>query len=924
MLFVHGTLFYSIHTWAVAHFGWNIHNSFQIFGLATLGFVVPIRYPKQSLVLTFGLALLSYGLSLPHYLVPLAFGFMTRNLFGNTSSKDSKLSRSLLSSVIGFGFALWILQTNTHIEDWILWLGIIALSTSDFEKTTDKPNTADLFHAYLPQGLYGLLIGTMYSALWNYSIPFLETGPIHLFSAYLLSGIFVLLRMLVPETKQQWFEHIQALPLLAWPLLGYISVQAWDPEPILYGVIALSSGLCIVLNRKNWVGFFLGIGLHSLYSVDVNELWGLLVISGLWLLFSQSNKIQSLTAFCLVLFCVLTERGPIFTKLPFSMYRPLQQEETYDPTHVWWNRDGWFAVGNRKKLSKDVTKVKSSAVFSESRRLTYNIKPSKNEAELTRRISTLFPNVVQIAIFGDSSGQVNSTLGSLNTAQIYTQTTMPNLTKLIAESYPESKTNWLKPNRSLKSTNPTRLLSETPPLDLIIEVVPHPWPSAISTGLHQTHLYALGDALSANGVVAFILHLDQMPRDGLSILSKRIEQTFGHTLYGIPHDNIDSLLVLASNTALTYKRLGGDDNLEALGDFLVRTYPIKATSTEPLLPQHQPTTPFALLTELVDHIPDASTLWPTIPDASLAKIEELLENRKTYLATIKAGLNGNLQAIQQRTLPMELTNSLITPHLRSARKEISLAQAEGQSSTHWEEAKRYALTAQMISPTNVEPWLLLGDIALGEGFLEKAEEKYNGALNQNPTSVSALNGLARVAGLREDFEKMETLLIEAQQLELGNWIPQYNLATFYQQQGQSEKALQLLQSTLELPDGDNERTRIGLIEYYISQEEWTRGLLEVDRLIQQQQKPSGTLWFLRGRIHFGLELWEKAEVDFRKATLEDPQLHAARGSIGLIKIATGDLEGAAQAFRSTLRFDPNNDVARKNLQQVLSQMNSVE
>ena len=113
-----------------------------------------------------------------------------------------------------------------------------------------------------------------------------------------------------------------------------------------------------------------------------------------------------------------------------------------------------------------------------------------------------------------------------------------------------------------------------------------------------------------------------------------------------------------------------------------------------------------------------------------------------------------------------------------------------------------------------------------------------------------------------------------------------------------------------------------MIECFIAQEKWTRALLEVDRIIQTTETPSATLWFLRGRIHFGLELWDKAEVDFRKATLEDPQFHAARGSIGLIKIAQGDLEGAAQAFRSTLRFDPNNEVARQNLQRVLEQLSS--
>ncbi len=926
LLILHGALFYSLHCWAVAHLGWNIHHSFEIFGIATLGFLFPILFQKQTLVVMGILPLMAYGLSLHYQLLPLAFGFLARHLLFEPHSNPFKPSVPLFCLVLGFGVAFWLLGTNTHIGAWLLWVGSISLSVfSVGTANISEPKLNELSMNNITDGLYGLLIGTVFSAIWNYTLPTLEAGATHLYSAYLLIGTLgVLKAFFLPETKPKWFEYIQALPVFVWPFMGYASVQTWSPDAMLYGAIVLSSGLGVFLTSTNWYGCLLGISLHGLYSSDVNELWGLLILSGLWVLFSHSNKLPSVIVFGLMLFCTLTGRGPQLSTLPLSKYTTFPEGQTYDIAHVSWDRDGWFAVGTRQKMSKDVTKLSKSTVFTENRPLTYNIKASKNEATLTQKISQLFPDAVQIAILSDITGQVNTTLGAVNNAQIYTQTTMPDLTKLIAESYPKSKTHWLKPNRALQSTNPTQLLTQTPPLDLVIEVVPHPWQSTISTGLHPTHLKKMNEALSPNGVAAFIIHLDQMPRNGLSILSKRIEQTFAHTLYGIPNDNIDSLLVLASTTAITYEKLNGENNLEILGDFLLRTYPFKATIDAPLLAQEQPAIPFALLTELVDKIPDASLLWPNIPDVSLAQIEDQIENRKAYLATIKAGLNGNLQAIQQRALPMELTNSLIQPHLRSARKEIALAQAQGQSSRHWEEAKRYALTAQMISPNNVEPWLLLGDIALGEGFLERAEEKYTGALRQDPTSISALNGLARVAGLREDFETMEQLLIEAQQLELGNWIPQYNLATFYQQRGRSEKALQLLQSTLELPNGDNERTRIGLIEYYIAQEQWTRGLLEVDRLIQQQEKPSGTLWFLRGRIHFGLELWEKAEVDFRKATLEDPQLHAARGSIGLIKIATGDLEGAAQAFRSTLRFDPNNEVARKNLQQVLSQMNSAE
>ena len=72
-------------------------------------------------------------------------------------------------------------------------------------------------------------------------------------------------------------------------------------------------------------------------------------------------------------------------------------------------------------------------------------------------------------------------------------------------------------------------------------------------------------------------------------------------------------------------------------------------------------------------------------------------------------------------------------------------------------------------------------------------------------------------------------------------------------------------------------------------------------------------WFLRGRAHFGLREYETAEEDFRRAILADPKMDNARGAIGNCRIARGDLEGAAQAYRSALHFNPNNKAAKDNL-----------
>ena len=79
-------------------------------------------------------------------------------------------------------------------------------------------------------------------------------------------------------------------------------------------------------------------------------------------------------------------------------------------------------------------------------------------------------------------------------------------------------------------------------------------------------------------------------------------------------------------------------------------------------------------------------------------------------------------------------------------------------------------------------------------------------------------------------------------------------------------------------------------------------------------------WYLRGGI-FRFRTIRQAEQDFRRTILADNQHHRARGSIGLVKIAVGDLDGARQAFQSALLFDPNNEVVRQNLERLQLEMN---
>jgi tetratricopeptide (TPR) repeat protein len=220
----------------------------------------------------------------------------------------------------------------------------------------------------------------------------------------------------------------------------------------------------------------------------------------------------------------------------------------------------------------------------------------------------------------------------------------------------------------------------------------------------------------------------------------------------------------------------------------------------------------------------------------------------------------------------------------------------------------------MLAPNNPIPKGLLGEIAIGKGLPDLARTHFQAILDIDAQNIIAIHGMARISGLEGKTDEVERWLNEAVAQDAQNWRNHHNLGRFHQQQGTLDVAEKSLKKARSLAPKDSIETRLVLCELYLDQGEATRALLEIERVIKIDA--TAKAWFLRGRAYFDLESWAEAEDDFRRATLTDPQFHDARGAIGNVKIAQGDLEGAAQAFRTTLRFDPNNEAAQQNLKLV--------
>ena len=100
-------------------------------------------------------------------------------------------------------------------------------------------------------------------------------------------------------------------------------------------------------------------------------------------------------------------------------------------------------------MSKDVTILKND-IFVESVPITKDSRHWKNEVSFAEFVKNLLPDVGQIAILNDISGQVNSVLSETNNLQFTIFTPNTSLTRMVAQTYPDRKNSWLKPNRFLQ------------------------------------------------------------------------------------------------------------------------------------------------------------------------------------------------------------------------------------------------------------------------------------------------------------------------------------------------------------------------------------------------------------------------------------------------------------------------------------------
>jgi tetratricopeptide (TPR) repeat protein len=169
-----------------------------------------------------------------------------------------------------------------------------------------------------------------------------------------------------------------------------------------------------------------------------------------------------------------------------------------------------------------------------------------------------------------------------------------------------------------------------------------------------------------------------------------------------------------------------------------------------------------------------------------------------------------------------------------------------------------------------------------KGEVDAAAAAFQQALDLDPKNASALWNLSELLRTNQkDLDRSDDLLVKA--LEGG------------------------------LPEGVD--FSVGRTVAYARAGDTARGLRLLDRALAVKPKEPRLL-LLRGRYRLQRHQCERALGDFEGASRYDSRNALAFASVGLARLCIGDGEGAAQAFRQSLKIDPKQPEIRRALGQI--------
>jgi Flp pilus assembly protein TadD len=575
--------------------------------------------------------------------------------------------------------------------------------------------------------------------------------------------------------------------------------------------------------------------------------------------------------------------------------------------------------------------------------------PSRAAAaeELAGHLAALLsPDPSGIVVLNDPSGELVRGISAHPAAAAEVGIAYPGLLQLLAKKDSIRREAWLDPHIHTQRASAQRRLESTARASAIVELNRTPWTSGAGPGLTDTHIARASAALSPQGIYVLCTDLSWWEDGAPAALASTLAQHFEYLQVWLPPEGADSLIWIGSSQPISVGRLhsrfaGGSSAMERLGygsaaalagtAIASRAGALRWGHEAGALPSSR-SLGESLFAKPVFHAAGLATLdepiqaiWDTQePGLELAEAEQVLQAKRMFLTLIDDAARGQIGAAFDTARALIETHGevgartlepLIDPHIQDAEEALALGAAQGPTSDAWADAQRFATTARMIAPKSPRPHLILAEVALGRGDVQRAEGHYRAALTRSPKHIGALDGLARCGRLRGDDRQIEQSLRATTRHGARDWRTWHNLGIYLLEKGRLDEALSSLKDAAALAPATEAAPLIGMAKAYLAKGEAPGALVRAERAIRLDED-NAVGWYLRGRAHYELERFDEAESDFRTAVLADGKLVEARGAIGQVRAIRGDYRAAAEQFRAVLRLDPNNIPARENLRRL--------
>lgn len=187
----------------------------------------------------------------------------------------------------------------------------------------------------------------------------------------------------------------------------------------------------------------------------------------------------------------------------------------------------------------------------------------------------------------------------------------------------------------------------------------------------------------------------------------------------------------------------------------------------------------------------------------------------------------------------------------------------------------------------------LGKLYLRTGRTMDAERAFESALAINPNDVSALTGSADAYLNQGRQIEAEQRYRQAVGLQPGNWRTYNSLGGFLFGNGRYVEAADAYREVV-MFDTKNETGWANLAASLMLAGDFADAARAFERALELQPSPQ-TLMNL-GMMHYYLNDFEQARVNFEKAIEVGPQIHSAWSNLGDVLDRSGDSAAAARAF----------------------------